>query len=131
MPAMLQVLAPAEPKQPPATKAASSSSQLDPNMVLSCMEDPKIAEDLLDELGATWTKSGGNMAKGQDSDTTDNQSDGGGDNDQEPGEWLQNQGDKKRKRGTKNRGGRKIQLGRMRQLLRTIMSEAGPALPTD
>ena len=91
-------------------------------MIGSVLEDEGLAGEILHELGDTWTRNGGNEP------LDDNDDDDGNDDNNY---YKTVDGAMKRKRGTKNRAGRKIQLSRMKNLLLSIQREAEQATQTD
>jgi len=121
----LQVLAPAMPKQPPAgvgARNAKTDGDGLEDMIGSVLEDEGLAGEILHELTDTWTRDGGNEPMDDNDDD-----DGNDDNNY----YKTVDGAMKRKRGTKNRAGRKIQLSRMKNLLLSIQREAEQATQTD
>ena len=91
-------------------------------MIGSVLKDEGLAGEILHELTDTWTRDGGNEP------LDDNDDDDGNDDNNY---YKTVDGAMKRKRGTKNRAGRKIQLSRMKNLLLSIQREAEQAARTD
>ena len=96
----------------------------DVELVDVCIDDENIQHALLQELTQTWTDAGGNDGDEEDEGYIDDNDDPHGgddpDDDDDPADNKKAPKKAKRKRGTKNRGGKKVQFKRMMALLRSL-----------
>ena len=142
MPVKKKIGAPASGQDNNKTKKAKKTEDIglhDVELIDVCMDDEHVQHALLEELTQTWVDAGGNDGDDEDEGYIDDNDDPHGDhgddddpddNDDPHGDPVDNNKAPKKKgkraRGTKNRGGKKVQFKRMMVLLRSIQ-QARPA----
>jgi len=127
MPVKKKIGTPASGQDKNKTKKAKKTKGIglhDVEFVDVCIDDENIQHALLQKLTQTWTDAGGNDGDEEDEgyiDDNDDPDDGDDpDDDDDPADNKQAPKKAKRTRGTKNRGGKKVQFKRMMALLRSL-----------